>query len=402
MKTNAAITIDTVRHLLLAVQGVLHPPKAPATKSDVLEIIRRMGALQIDTIHVVARSPYLVLFSRLGDYDPSWLDELLAEGKLFEYWAHAACFLPIEDYPIFRYRMNPSTQRYYSADWRERHQEIVDEVLRRIQADGPVRSADFERTDGKKGTWWDWKVEKQVLEYLHTTGELMIARREKFQRVYDLQQRVLPGWDESQALSVDEAETELTLRGVRALGIAHPRWIHDYFRLPKTGMPKRLKRLVDEGRLIAVDVEGWKEPGYLHPENCSLLEQALAGELVPDYTTLLSPFDPLTWDRERARAIFNFDYTIECYLPEEKRKYGYFSLPILHDGRLIGRLDAKAYRKEGIFEIRSIHLEPGVEMSDHLLCQVSQAIQRCANWHNTPAVEIRRSDPEPLMNLLAF
>ena len=387
-------SIESVRLALLANLGLLRVPERPAEKGDVLAAIRRMGALQIDTIHVVARSPYLVLFSRLGHYDADWLDQLLASGTLFEYWSHAACFLPIEDYPLYVHRMKTYTDRYYDHGWKMQYGEAVGRVLERIQAEGPVRSADFERTDGKKGTWWDWKEEKRVLEYLHTSGQVMIARREKFQRVYDLRERILPGWEESRAVSIEEAHEILTLRAVRILGVAPARWAPDYFRLPKNGMAGRLKALVDTGKLLRARVEGWTEPVYLHPDNLSLLEQAQAGAIAPDLTTLLSPFDPLTWDRDRARALFNFDYTIECYTPETRRVYGYFTLPILHRGRLIGRLDPKAHRKEGIFEIRALYLEPGVALSEEMAAEVGAAIQRCAAWHRTPRVEIRKSEPE--------
>jgi uncharacterized protein len=217
------ITLNTVRHLLLAVQGLLHPPEHQVVKEDVLAAIRRMGALQIDTIHVVSRSPYLVLFSRLGNYDPHWLDELLAEGRLFEYWAHAACFIPIEDYPLYNSRMEKLDGHYYPPEWYNTNEQVIHLVMQRIRNTGEVRSADFERTDGKKGSWWDWKIEKRVLEYLHTRGDLMIARREKFQRVYNLRERILPGWKEIQALPLEAAEDELAVRTVRVLGAAPAR-----------------------------------------------------------------------------------------------------------------------------------------------------------------------------------
>lgn len=395
-----SLPVAAVRLVQLSVQGLLTYPARPAQKPDVLSAIRRMGALQIDTIHVVARSPYLVLFSRLGSYNPGWLDQHLAEGRLFEYWSHAACFLPIEDYPLYRHRMHREQQRYYTPEWGEQHRQTIQTIMERIRADGPVRSADFERKDGQKGTWWNWKEEKQVLEYLHTTGELMIARRENFQRVYDLQERILPAWEERHALAEEEARDELALRAVRALGVAPARWVPDYFRLPKNGMAARLERLAESGRLQRAAIEGWSGPAYIHPENLPVLEEAARGDLTPACTTLLSPFDPLVWDRARARELFGFDYTIECYLPEAKRLYGYFSLPILHEDRLIGRLDAKAHRKEGLFEIRSIHLEPHIQPEESLARSVAGAIQRCADWHCTPQVEIRRSQPEAFASAL--
>ncbi len=398
--TEQTLSPSQVRMMLLAAQGLLTPPDHPATQVDVLDAIRRMGALQIDTIHVIARSPYLVLWSRLGSYDPGWLDQLLAEGALFEYWAHAACFLPIEDYPLYTFRMAEYSKKHYGSDWHAAHRDTIADVIGRIQQEGAVRSADFERKDGRKSGWWDWKVEKRALEYLFTRGDLMIARREKFQRVYDLRQRVLAEWDEAQAVPAEAAKDALTLKAVRALGASLARWVPDYFRLPKRGMPERLERLADEGYLQRVMVEGWEETAYVHPDHLLLLDQATTGNLQATVTTLLSPFDPIVWDRERARAVFNFDFALECYLPQEKRRYGYFSLPILDQGKLIGRLDPKAHRKEGIFEVRSLYLEEGVEVSNALAARLSGAIQRCARWHGTPQVAVTQSDPPGFVDIL--
>ncbi len=397
----APISIETVRAVQLAAQGLLQPPEQPARKADVLAAIRRMGALQIDTIHVIARSPYMVLFSRLGAYNPAWLDELLAEGALFEYWAHAACFLPVEDYRLFR-RMMIDGHRSWGDEqaWIRENAGLVEEILGRIRSEGAVRSADFERSDRRTTGWWDWKVEKRALEHLFTAGVLMIARREKFQRVYDLAERVLPGWDETQTASREEMLRELALQTVRCLGVAKSAWVPDYFRIPKTETAAAVAGLVAAGRLLPVDVEGWGVPGYVHPDNLPLLETARAGQLRATYTTLLSPFDPLVWDRARARELFGFDYTIECYLPAEKRRYGYYTLPILRRGALIGRLDAKAHRKEGIFEVKALYLEPETPLTPALAEDICAAVRRCAAWHETPEVQITRAEPGELVGLM--
>ena len=402
--TEIRLSIDAARALLLAAQGLDRRPRRKATRADVLAAIRRMGALQIDTIHVVARSPYLVLWSRLGAYEPRWLDELLAERAIFEYWSHEACFLPIEDYPLYRHRMlDPHSMGWkYSHGWIEKHPEQAERVLRAVREGGPVRSADFERRDGK-GTagWWGWKPEKRALESLLTAGELMIARRENFQRVYDLRQRVLPGWDDARVPPHGQAQRALALKAVRALGVARARWVADYFRMAKRETPAVVRALADEGELITVDVEGWKEPGYVHPENRALAAAAAAGEVRPTLTTLLSPFDPLVWDRARAVELFGFDYRLECYTPAPKRRYGYFTLPVLRRGALVGRLDAKAHRREGVFEVKALYLEPGVRATRGLLADVAGALRECAAWHGTPEVVIRRSDPPEIANLLA-
>ncbi|HEX2189887.1 MAG TPA: crosslink repair DNA glycosylase YcaQ family protein [Longimicrobiaceae bacterium] len=391
------LTRDGARALALAAQGLDARPRKRATKADVLAAIRRMGALQIDTIHVVARSPYLVLWSRLGPYDPRWLDELLAEGALFEYWAHEACFLPTERFPLFRHRMLDvrSMKWKYSQAAMERRDE-VERLLGTIRERGPVRSADFERTDGKGGGWWEWKPEKRLLESLFTAGELMIARRERFQRVYDLRERVLPGWDDARLPPREAADRALVLDAVRALGVAKARWVADYFRMPKRGTPALPARLAEEGALLRVRVEGWSEPGYVHPDHRGTAERAAAGELRPRRTTLLSPFDPLVWDRGRASDLWGFDYRLECYTPAPKRRWGYFVLPVLRRGELVARLDPKAHRREGVFEVRSLYLEPGVRATAALVDDLARALRECAAWHETPEVAVRASDPPEL------
>ena len=391
------------RALMLAAQGLDRRPRRKATKADVLAAIRRMEVLQIDTIHVVARSPYLVLWSRLGAYEPRWLDELLAERALFEYWAHEACFLPIESWPLLRHRMlDPHSLGWkYSHGWIEKHPEQAERVLSHIREHGPARSADFERQDGKGGGWWGWKPEKRALESLLTAGELMIARRENFQRVYDLRQRVLPDWDDARVPPHGQAQRALALKAVRALGVAKAKWVADYFRMPKKETPALVRALAEEGALLPAAVEGWKEPAYVHPDHRALAESAAAGKIKPTLTTLLSPFDPIVWDRRRGVELFGFDYRLECYTPAPKRRYGYFTLPILRRGALVGRLDPKAHRKEGVFEVKALYLEPGVRATRGLLTDVAGAIRECAAWHGTPEVVVRRSDPPEIANLLA-
>ncbi|MBV9772551.1 MAG: YcaQ family DNA glycosylase [Gemmatimonadetes bacterium] len=383
------------RALLLAAQGLDARPRRRATRADVLAAIRCMGALQIDTIQVVARSPYLVLWSRLGSYEPRWLDELLAGGAIFEYWSHEACFLPVEDYPLYRHRMlNPRAMRWkYAHALMEREREAVDRLRAAIREHGPVRSADFERRDGGGGGWWEWKPEKRMLESLFTAGELMIARRERFQRVYDLRERVLPGWSDDRLPSEAEVRRALVTKAVRALGVAKAKWVADYFRMDRRSTPAVVRELAAEGALLEVEVEGWEEPGYLHPDHRALAEAAATGGIRPRLTTLLSPFDPVVWDRVRGSELFGFDYRLECYTPAPKRRYGYFTLPILHRGALVGRLDPKAHRREGTFEVRALYLEPGVRPTRGLAADLARALRECAAWHGTPRVEVRATDP---------
>jgi uncharacterized protein len=382
------LSLDAVRGLMIAAQGLDDRPRPRPTKKAVRSIIRQMHILQIDTINVIARSPYLVLWSRLGDYNPRWLDDLLAEGALFEYWSHAACFLPIEEYPLYRH-LYDSWLGGRARKWLDENSTVAETVLDHVRLNGETRSSDFERTDGQKTNWFNWKDEKIALEYLFYAGELMVRKRHNFQRIYDLRQRVLPGSDEPDEVPPADAHDQFVLNTIQALGVTKAEWIADYFRLYKTDVKAALKRLEKKDRLMTVEVEGWNAPGYIHPEDRKRAEAAAQGEISRSKTTFLSPFDPLVWDRARALDLFNFDYKIEVYTPAPKRKYGYFTLPILYNNALIGRIDPKAHRKEGIFEVRALHLEPGVVVDDALVAELKSVLQACAAWHRTPRVVVR-------------
>ena len=395
-----SLSLDAVRGLMIAAQGLHDRPQPRATKKAVRSIIRQMHVLQIDTINIIARSPYLVLWSRLGDYTPRWLDDLLEEGALFEYWSHAACFLPIEEYPLYRH----VHERWFGGrahKWLDEHATVAKRVLDHVREHGEVRSSDFERTGGLKTKWFDWKDEKIALEYLFLAGELMVRKRHNFQRVYDLRKRVLTNFDERTALSPAEAHDQFVLNTIQSLGVTKADWIADYFRLSKTDTKAALKRLEKQDRLMTVEVEGWTSPGYIHPANRKNVEAAAQGRIPRSKTTFLSPFDPLVWDRKRALELFNFDYKIEVYTPAPKRKYGYFTLPILYNNALIGRIDPKAHRKEGIFEVKALHLEPGVAVNDALVAEVKSALQACAAWHKTPQIVVRHATKPGLARQLS-
>lgn len=395
---------EAARTMLLEAQGLESLPDS-ATKEDVLGAVRRMGVLQIDSISVVARSPYLVLWSRLGFYEPRWLDELLAEGALFEHWSHAACFIPIEDYGIYRRFMLDGYEK--TRAWISEHPEEIQRVMERVRERGSVRSVEFERTDGKAGGWWEWKPEKWALEYLFAAGELMITRRDpNFHRVYELRERVLehalPNWTDALAPTPEEVRRTFALEAVRALGIVVARWVPDYFRTPKKGVAALLGELAEEGEILRARINGLDEPAYVHPDNAKMAERILSGGPRPSRTTLLSPFDPVVWDRTRALELFGFEYRIEVYTPAARRRYGYYVLPILHQGALVGRLDAKAHRKQGTFEVKAIHLEPNIPMNDGLVSGLSGALRSCAVWHGTPEVVVRWSGPPDLAEALRF
>ncbi|WP_295750830.1 crosslink repair DNA glycosylase YcaQ family protein [Undibacterium sp.] len=397
------LTLASARALHLAAQGLLNPIQKIACKADVLQCIRQMSALQIDTISVVARSPYLVLWSRLGQYQNAWLDELLAEGAIFEYWSHEACFLPIEDYALYRHQMvSPQGLGWkYNHRWLIENTQQVEHVRQHIQKHGETRSVDFERKSGKAGGWWEWKPEKRSLEVLFTTGELMVARRHKFQRVYDLRERVHPHWSDQRDLPEQiHCQQQQVLNAVKALGIAKASWISDYFRMGKLNPAIQPAQLAQQGLLISAQLADSDQPVYVHPDHEELLHQAYDGALKTKTTRILSPFDPVVWDRKRAAELFNFDYKLECYTPEAARRYGYFSLPILRNGSLIARMDAKVHRKTGVFEIKKLHLESDTRVSASLAADVSRSIKDFAQWQQCKDIQLQHCSSLTFFNLL--
>ncbi|GLQ87586.1 winged helix-turn-helix domain-containing protein [Dyella flagellata] len=399
------IALSQARALQLAAQGLLQAPKRRASRDDVVAAIQRMRLLQIDSIHVVARSPYLVLYARLGNYPQAWLEEALEAGRIAECWAHEACFVSAAELGLHRaWRAQAQSNHWadkHAARARDANLKEMHALLERVRVSGAVRASDFERAERAASGWWEWKPEKRWLEAWFASGELMVTRRERFQRVYDLAERVLakldPPFDSALLTrSTIELRRHFILDSVRALGITQARWIADYFRLKPAVDERELAPLLASGELLRVQVAGWDSAAYVHRDHAAWLDSACAGRLRATHTALLSPFDPLVWDRARVRAMFDFDYTIECYVPAAKRRYGYYVLPILHRGRLIGRLDAKAHRAEGLFEIKALFFEEGVESSERTLKEVAEAIVSIAAWHGTPDIRLGRCRPAAL------
>lgn len=385
-----SLSLKHARHLHLAAQGLLQKPRRRARESDILPTITRMSLLQIDTINVVARSPYLVLFSRLGDYPPHWLDAALTRGELMEYWAHEACFLPRSDFPLVRHRMlTPENMGWkYSAAWMAQHAAEIEQLLQHIQQNGPVRSADFAHPRKGAGGWWEWKPHKRHLEGLFTAGKLMVVERRNFQRVYDLTHRVMPHWDDARdLLSREQAELLMLDNSARSLGIFREPWLADYYRLKRPALTHWRESRAAAQQIIPVEVETLGTL-WLHTDLLPLLEKAQAGKLSATHSAVLSPFDPLVWDRKRAEQLFGFSYRLECYTPAPKRQFGYFVLPLLHRGELVGRMDAKMHRKTGELAIISLHLENSVKPGEALQKGLRQAISDFARWQQATRVTI--------------
>ncbi len=382
------LTIEQARRLALAAQGLTGPSRrtrnGPAGAAALRGVLRRVGAIQIDSINVVARSHELVLAARSGPYDPAAFERLVYQRRAgFEYWGHAASFLPIETYRLFLPRMARMTSqtRGWWADIRRKHAELYQPILDRIRAEGPLAASDFrEQTGPRRGAWWDWAPAKHVLEDLFDRGVLMVHDRVRFERRYDLAERVLPPGLDLTPPTWAEAAVELTVLGARALGVGTAADLADYFRLPPQFAKPALAEAVASGLLQEVAVQGWQKPAYIEP-GTPIPRRA---EHAP---VLLSPFDSLIWRRERAERLFGFHYRIEVYVPAAKRQHGYYTMPVLAGGRLVARVDPKHDRRAGVLLLRGLAVEDGVAPVEAVTVAAGAA-WRLADYLGADGVEV--------------
>lgn len=393
-----SLSSETARNLAIVKQGLHQRPLAP-DKQALLKSVRQIGLLQLDTVNVVARSHYLVMLSRVGLYNPADLDALLyPDRRLFEQLGHVLCLIPVEDYPYFAPLILARRKRQHG--WLKRlgdnPQTVLDDVFSQVKAYGPLASKDFKDSRDGQGTWWDWKPAKVALAILFHQGYLMVDRRVNFQIYYDLAERVLPASIEPLEKTVDDWKRWATLRSVACLGVATAGQISNYYRQKISVTRAMLATLEAEGAVVPVEVKGWKEKAYLAPTDLPLLEEIRQGAHQPTLTTLLSPFDNLTWNRRRLFALFGFDYRIEMYTPRPQRKYGYYVLPILHKGRFVGRLDPKLDRKNKTLIIQTIYLEPGEELTEDLLIGIINTLREFMAFHGSNNLIIKHSEPKAL------
>ncbi|MGC9348018.1 MAG: winged helix-turn-helix domain-containing protein [Anaerolineae bacterium] len=363
----------------------------PSGKEGVARTIERLGYVQIDTIAVVERAHHHVLWTRRPDYDAQMLHELLAhDRRVFEGWTHATSIIPMRDYRYYLPKMRASRAR--AEPWLNEHHAVVDRVLDRIRDEGPLGSADFKGLDSfERGTWWSWKPAKRALEALLSMGELMVAERRNFERLYDLRERVLPEWVDTTEPTGDEVARFLVRWILRVQGVAsrHEIW---HKRASRDLIDQVLVELLDAGEIVRVEVEGWSgDPCYVLSE---VLEEDHRVIEDPPSLHILSPFDSLIIYREWLEKVFDFRYRIECYLPVAKREYGYFALPILWADRFVGRVDAKADRDAGTLILRRLTFEPGVSDYDVLLPVLEEKLRDFAAFNGCDSIVVERVVPE--------
>jgi uncharacterized protein YcaQ len=332
-----------------------------------------MGLIQIDSVNVLVRSQELPLFARLGAHPRTLIDDASRAGELFEYWVHEASHVPVELHPSMRWKMQGDHQWKAVSRLAERRPGFVDSVYRRIRDEGPLVAGDLDQRVGPKGTWWDWDDGKVALEHLFHTGAVAALRRPNdFARVYDLAERVLPAEVLAMPTPTEsDARKELLVRAARHCGVATFEDLTDYHRQRNPPCRPLIGELVEEGRLVPATVEGWAKPAYLHPD-------AVIPRLV-SARALLSPFDPVVWNRERTERLFGFRYRIEIYVPAAERRYGYYVLPFLLGDQLVGRVDLKADRSNGRLLVQGAHGEPGVD-EQHVADELAAELASMASW----------------------
>ncbi len=375
-----SLSLAEARRLALAAQGFGRTPRGAIAHKQLQAQIERLGVVQIDSVNALVRSHYLPTFSRLGHYQAEHLDELAwgraRRRRLFEYWGHEASLLPLELYPLLRWRMRRAAdgQGIYSqlAKFGVERRDAIDSVLQSVRERGALGAGSLSSRTEKAGPWWDWSAEKMALEWLFAAGLVTVAGRRGFERLYDLPERVIPADVLNPPdLDDDEAQRRLLLRSADALGVATERDLRDYYRLDVSDSKRRIAELVEAGELLPVTVQGWRQVAYCRGE-----------PRIPRrvrHSALLSPFDSLIWERERTERLLGFRYRLEIYTPQAKRVYGYYVLPFLHHERLLARVDLRSERATGRLAVHAVHLED-VVLSEEARLALGDSLRALAHW----------------------
>ena len=367
---------------------------ARAGVSHVRATAARLGAIQVDSVNVLARAHYLPTFSRYGAYPMSALDDLAhRKRELFEYWGHAACFLPVELYPLLRWRMDGQLDAWAGLDVKRKN--YIEAVYREIAERGPLAAGEISIAGKSTGPWWGWSDGKQAIEFLFRQGRVAIAGRRNFERLYDLPDRVLPASVVgAPAVAEREAKKELIVRAARAMGVGTAKDIAQYFhvdswwdrlsvdgRRPPANTEILFDELVEAGRLEPARVEGWKRPAFVVPD--ARIPKSV------DARAIVSPFDPLMWERKWTKAVFDFDYQIEIYVPAPKRVYGYYVLPFLMGDRFAARVDLKADRKASTLMVHASYVEAGCDAAD-VAAALAAELRSMAAWLSLDTFAVAR------------
>ena len=384
-----------LRRLALATQGLLQAQPYGTGLAGARKAIKHIGYVQIDSISVVERAHHHVFHSRVPKFKPAMTNQMLLAGDIFEYWSHAAAFLPIADYRFslsYKHAIKSGQTHWYKNP----DKKLMGELLARIREDGPIRSRDVETNSTKRAGWWDWKPAKKALEQLYMEGELMVSDRKGFQKTYDLTERVLPAHVNSQMPSKEELAAHILEQQLRCHGFASLKGL-TYLRR-NTELRKAVKTLVNE-RLGQRTLEQIQvSSGEVFILETDALERPLPQ--LRNRILILSPFDNSVIQRDRLKALFQYDYQLECYVPAAKRQYGYFSLPLLFRDKFIGRMDCKAHRKINLLEIKSLHLEQHNFDEELVITAFVDAITHFCNFQKCDSLSLTNAHPKQLTQRL--
>lgn len=371
------------RNIILHAAGLSKRGQFGKGKEGVYKLIDHFGFIQVDTNYVVERAHHHTIAARVPDYKPDWLEELQNDGRIFEFWTFASGFMPMHEF-----RFSLPLKESFSKRWEltPADQAVMRKVMDRISREGPLRARDFEndRVVKSKG-WWDWRPSKVALERLQWMGKLVTTRKKDFQKVYDLPDNVIPSSIDQAMPSKEEFARHMIRRALNVFGIAYIKeiaWTAKYIK--DNAIKSEIKKMVDEGEVLSVQVEGLKaSPLYTLPQYKNK-KVKLSGD-----TFILSPFDIINVFRHRLRDFFDFDYQVECFVPAPKRKYGYFSLPILVGDTFIARMDSKADRKEKVLVINNLHFED-MKISKQMIDDLADAIQQYAKFNQCKSIVLTK------------
>ncbi|MFK7923307.1 MAG: winged helix-turn-helix domain-containing protein [Bacteroidia bacterium] len=393
--TTQTLSQKHARRLALEAQALLKPTPFGKSKKAVQTAINQLSYVQIDTISVIERAHLHVLRTRVPSFQEEMLDQLVSKDRsTFEYWSHAAAYLPMEDYRYSLRRKKSIKDK--DTHWFKRQPEMMDQVLARIQAEGPLRSKDFAAPDHKSGEWWDWKPAKKALEQLFHEGDLMIAERRGFQKVYDLPERVLPDWVDTTFPTETEMARHLIDRCLQNRAFASLKEIGYLRKGYRTLLKTTLTDMCEAGEIEAIEIDAAADIYYAYPATLSRSVPRIGKKRA----SLLSPFDNMVIQRKRLEMLFGFRYQIECYVPSPKRKYGYFVLPILFGDQMVGRLDPKADRNKGILHIRKLWIEPWFEDLESLAPSLAVSLRELADFNGCKSIQIEWSEVPALQEII--
>jgi uncharacterized protein YcaQ len=388
-----SLTKTQARKVILHAAGLSKRAQFGKGEEAVYKVIDHLGFVQIDTIYVVERAHHHAIASRVPDYKPEWLDQLQADGRIFEFWTHAAGYIPMRD---FRFSL-PVKESFIARRKTLTQTEVnlMKKVIDRISREGQLMARDFENDRVTKSSgWWDWRPSKLALERLHLDGRLMTTRTKNFQKVYDLPENIVPGDIDKTMPSAEEFARHVIMRSLKALGISYLKAITYSGRYVKNLIKTELEKMVAAGDVCMVEITGVKSsPLYMLPEYKNK-KINLSGDAF-----ILSPFDVLNVYRHRLRDFFDFDYQVECFVPAAKRKYGYFSLPVLIGDTFVARMDSKADRKQKILTINNLHFE-SIKLTKPMIAKVCDAIESFAKFNQCEEIMIKKSNDKALLKVM--